>query len=89
MDIKYVNYDTACKWIDGILKNEGKIQSIERETLLMVKHMLDRCCEDVVRHGRWELNDQSDNIVYCNQCMMPSDIPTNYCHSCGAKMDLK
>ena len=39
-----------------------------------------------VRHGRWEYNS-GDNIPYCNQCAMPQDVPTNYCHECGAKMD--
>ena len=39
-----------------------------------------------VVHGRWEYNT-GDNIPYCNQCCMPQDVPTNYCHNCGAKMD--
>ena len=41
-----------------------------------------------VRHGAWEYN-HGDNIPYCNMCAMPQDVPTNFCHSCGAKMDLK
>ena len=40
-----------------------------------------------VVHGRWEKNWSGDNIVYCDQCYMPQDMPTPYCHSCGAKMD--
>ena len=40
-----------------------------------------------VVHGRWAKNWDGDNIVYCSQCYMPQDIPTPYCHSCGAKMD--
>lgn len=39
-----------------------------------------------VVHGRWEYNP-GDNIPYCNRCGMPQDVPTNYCHDCGAKMD--
>lgn len=40
-----------------------------------------------VRHGRWESNGPDDIVVYCNQCMMPQDAPSNYCPSCGALMD--
>lgn len=40
-----------------------------------------------VVHGRWGKNAESDNIVYCDQCLMPQDMPTSYCHHCGAKMD--
>ena len=40
-----------------------------------------------VRHGRWENNGQDDIVVYCSQCMMPQDAPSNYCSSCGALMD--
>ena len=38
-------------------------------------------------HGRWGKNAEDDNIVYCDQCYMPQDMPTPYCHYCGAKMD--
>ena len=37
--------------------------------------------------GKWVKNHQNDNIVYCDQCYMPQDMPTLFCHSCGAKMD--
>lgn len=40
-----------------------------------------------VRHGRWESNSPDDIVVYCSQCMMPQDAPSNYCPSCGALMD--
>ena len=40
-----------------------------------------------VRHGRWERNSPDDIVVYCSQCMMPQDAPSNYCPSCGALMD--
>ena len=40
-----------------------------------------------VVHGRWDKNWSEDNIVYCNQCYMAQDMPTPYCHSCGAQMD--
>ena len=40
-----------------------------------------------VVHGRWDKNWSGDNIVYCDQCYMPQDVPTPYCASCGAKMD--
>lgn len=42
-----------------------------------------------VVHGRWDKNWSGDNIVYCNQCYMPQDMPTPYCASCGALMDLE
>ena len=40
-----------------------------------------------VRHGSWERNSPDDIVVYCSQCMMPQDAPSNYCPSCGARMD--
>ena len=40
------------------------------------------------KHGRWDKNWSGDNIVYCDQCYMPQDMPTPYCPSCGAIMDL-
>ena len=39
--------------------------------------------------GKWVKNHQDDNIVYCDQCYMPQDMPTPFCHSCGAEMDLE
>lgn len=42
-----------------------------------------------VRHGRWESNGPDDIVVYCSQCMMPQDAPSNYCPSCGCRMDAK
>lgn len=36
--------------------------------------------------GKWDKNHPSDNIVYCDQCYMPQDMPTQFCHSCGAEM---
>lgn len=41
-----------------------------------------------VVHGRWVYNP-GGYIPYCNQCGMSQDVPTNYCHDCGAKMDAK
>ncbi|MBQ5640466.1 MAG: hypothetical protein IIV05_01530 [Ruminococcus sp.] len=40
-----------------------------------------------VVHGEWDKNADDDNIVYCDQCLMPQDMPTNYCSCCGARMD--
>lgn len=40
-----------------------------------------------VKHGRWDKNHPEDNIVYCDQCYIPQDMPTPFCHNCGAKMD--
>ena len=34
----------------------------------------------------WEYNP-GGNVPYCSNCMMPQDMPTRYCHSCGAKMN--
>lgn len=39
--------------------------------------------------GKWVKNHPNDNTVYCDQCYMPQDMPTLFCHSCGAKMDLE
>ena len=39
--------------------------------------------------GKWRKNNPDDNIVYCDQCYMPQDMPTPFCHSCGAEMNLE
>ncbi len=38
------------------------------------------------KKGEWELNAPDDFIVYCSECMMPQDLPSNFCPSCGADM---
>ena len=38
------------------------------------------------KNGKWDKNHPNDNIVYCDQCYMPQDMPTPFCHSCGAEM---
>lgn len=43
--------------------------------------------EKTGKHGRWENNGPNDDVVYCNQCMMPQDMPTTYCHHCFAEME--
>lgn len=40
----------------------------------------------VRERGRWDKNWSGDNIVYCDRCYMPQDMPTPYCPSCGADM---
>ena len=35
--------------------------------------------------GTWEYNP-GGNVPYCNQCLMPQDVETDFCHSCGADM---
>ena len=39
-----------------------------------------------VIHASWAYND-GDYIPYCTNCMMPQDMETPYCHSCGARME--
>ena len=40
-----------------------------------------------VVHGKWDVNFEGDNIVYCNQCYIPQCMETPYCPNCGSKMD--
>lgn len=60
----------------------------------------DACCaiEDApaiepVKHGRWILDDEYDDLWRCSECGYEfvtegTDIPTYfYCPNCGAKMD--
>ena len=49
-------------------------------------HPVSREQVEKVWRGEWESNDPRDIVVYCKQCMMPQDIDTNFCHSCGAAM---
>jgi hypothetical protein len=51
----------------------------------MADHLIANGVE-IVKHGRWDKNHPEDNIVYCDQCYIPQDMPTPYCHNCGAKM---
>ena len=53
---------------------------------LFVNNIPDADVAPVV-HGRWDKNAEGDNIVYCDQCLMPQDMPTPYCPNCGARMD--
>lgn len=95
---KYVNYDSACRWVDRILADEDKIQDVEKAVLLSVKSMLNRLSEevDICNHGKWKWNDHN-GYYYCSECNAASpredqegeycDTPM-YCHNCGARMDL-
>lgn len=50
-----------------------------------------------VRHGRWMTTDAYPHHLYCSVCyktyaknakwVNELDLPTNYCPSCGARMD--
>lgn len=47
-----------------------------------------------VQHGRWEWKDFSGDgslILYCSECLETEGAreTSNYCHNCGAKMDLE
>lgn len=53
---------------------------------------------EVVRHGKWvrehKPNSKNNGRFYCSECLgyLPfnrMEPKTNYCPSCGAKMDLK
>lgn len=59
-------------------KLENCIGELHADVIAMIKNYR--------RFGTWEYNP-GDNIPYCSNCMMPQDMPTRYCHSCGAKMD--
>lgn len=37
------------------------------------------------RRGKWVYN-KDDFIPYCSECMMPQDVETPFCASCGADM---
>ena len=49
-----------------------------------------------VRHGRWLTTDAYPHHLYCSVCyktyaknakwVNELDLPTNYCHNCGARM---
>lgn len=40
-----------------------------------------------VIHSKWVRNADDDIIVYCANCLMPSDGFADECLSCGAKID--
>ena len=50
-------------------------------------HPVSREQVENVWRGEWDSNGPRDIVVYCKQCMMPQDAPSNYCPSCGALMD--
>lgn len=37
------------------------------------------------KKGKW-VYQGNDNFPYCSECMMPQDMPTDFCPSCGAEM---
>lgn len=42
---------------------------------------------DNIIHSKWVRNSDDDIIVYCANCLMPSDGFLYRCDSCGAIMD--
>lgn len=40
------------------------------------------------KDGEWALGIDADGdpVIYCTNCMMPTNVKTNYCPDCGAKM---
>ena len=86
--MKYISHEKATEFIVECLKHEEKLQSVERETLIAIKNYLDRIPAADVRpvvRSFWGYNPD-DNIPYCDNCGMPQDMPSDFCHSCGADM---
>lgn len=74
---------------DGI--NESGVLYVRYSDVL--KSLTDAPTLDVapVVHGEWALGIDADGdpVIYCTNCMMPTEVKTNYCSECGAKMDGK
>lgn len=42
---------------------------------------------EIVRHGKWIADEESDIIFICSECHDYSVFKKNYCRNCGARMD--
>lgn len=93
---EYIERELLLIGVDGCisaLHTQAKGDPIQEGAIKLVEATRDYIASlsaaDVapVRHGRWERNSPDDIVVYCSQCMMPQDAPSNYCPSCGALMD--
>ena len=42
---------------------------------------------EVVRHGKWIADEDSDIIFICSECHDYSVFKKNYCRNCGARME--
>ena len=74
-DCKYGNYamySAELSFINAVL---SALRPVSREQV------------EKVWRGEWDSNGPRGIVVYCKQCMMPQDAPSNYCPSCGALMD--
>lgn len=82
--------DFSCEDCEEFEKLVDRLGSIE--DILGDEYDLDRLREFAQsdregRHGHWARNRPDDIVLYCSECMMPQDAPSNYCPSCGARME--
>ena len=70
-----------------------KLIDVDRAEMELTNPDRDICDQEIpseqlsVVHGKWDVNFDGDNIVYCNQCYIPQDMKTPCCLHCGAIMD--
>ena len=87
-EIRLIDANERMKWLENNTTQEDWL--VNQYNADWIYSMLESApTVDAVEvvHGRWDKNWSGDNIVYCDQCYMPQDVPTHYCPSCGAKMD--
>jgi hypothetical protein len=86
---EYIEREAVLNGVALYMAENAYLNDTALDVLKMVGGWLtDAPAADVspVKHGRWDKNHDEDNIVYCDQCYIPQDMSTPYCHNCGAKM---
>ena len=80
--------ERAAEWFETHMPT-GRVKPVQKQAYLMALTALRPVSREQVEkvwRGEWDSNGPRDIVVYCKQCMMPQDIDTNFCHSCGAAM---
>lgn len=72
-----------------IAKSDAQ-QALIGRILFMLDNMPSIDAEPV-RHGRWipEMNNNDERVYHCSECGCYVTVSSDYCPSCGSKMDLR
>ena len=79
IDKKKLMFEVA----DGV-----EISQVDTKAFQKIVHIIDMQPEvDPVKHGHWKT--VNDRYFHCSLCDAKDESRRNYCHGCGAKMDLE
>ena len=96
---EYIERQAVEEFIQDGLNNPDKSKAFGHNAIEILAGIHFMLAADVaeVRHGRWMTTDAYPHHLYCSVCyktyaknakwVNELDLPTNYCPSCGARMD--